>query len=187
MIHRMALILCLLAAFAVLPPAIAPAEEIMIEDFENAPETRWRFFTDGVMGGVSSGRVTFLTEQGRPIARMTGEVSTANNGGFIQMRHDLPAPPPADAQGVRLEVRGNGARYFVHLRTRGTMLPWQYYQAGFDAPADWVEVRLPFTAFAPSGRLLRATPRPGGLTSVAIVAYGRDYTARVDVREIGFY
>jgi hypothetical protein len=27
-------------------------------------------------------------------------------------------------------VRGNNQRYFVHLPTGGTPLPWQYYQAG---------------------------------------------------------
>ena len=54
------------------------AEDIMIETFEVQPETRWRFFTDGVMGGVSSGQVTFLKEDGQAYARMTGRVSTEN-------------------------------------------------------------------------------------------------------------
>ena len=45
---------------------------------------------------------------------------------------DLPDAVPSDATGVRLVVRGNAERYFVHLRTTGTVLPWQYYQAGFD-------------------------------------------------------
>jgi hypothetical protein len=64
-------------------------------------------------------------------ARMTGRVTTANNGGFIQIRKDLGSPPPEGTKGVRLIVRGNGERYFVHLRTSGTLLPWQYYQASF--------------------------------------------------------
>lgn len=178
--------ICLLSlALAMALPAAA--DEIMLDRFEGQPETRWRFFTDGVMGGVSSGGVTFLEEDGRPFARMTGEVSTANNGGFIQMRLDLPEPPPGDAEGVRLVVRGNDQRYFVHLRTRGMVVPWQYYQAGFDVAGSWAELRLPFSAFKASGRLLRAAPRAGSLTSVGIVAYGRDHSARIDVREIGFY
>ncbi|MHA6325661.1 CIA30 family protein [Roseivivax sp. CAU 1753] len=180
-------ILTPLIAALLLTMAPAMAGEPMTEDFETSPESRWRFFTDGVMGGVSSGQVSFLTEAGTRIARMTGDVSTANNGGFIQMRMDLPAPPPGDTRGVRLVVRGNEAPYFVHLRTNGTMLPWQYYQAEFAATGDWVEVRLPFTAFKPSGNLLHATPLPTALTSIAVVAYGRDHRAQVDVREIGFY
>lgn len=165
----------------------AAAQDLMREDFRNSPEDRWRFFTDGVMGGVSSGRVSFLTDEGRRIARMTGSVSTANNGGFIQMRLGLDASPPAGNTGVRLVVRNNDRRYYVHLRTRGTILPWQYYQVGFVAPSDWVEVRLPFADFSPSGRLLSRSPEPGALTSVAVVAFGRDHDAQVDLREIGFY
>jgi hypothetical protein len=179
-----------LALAAVLSLSTAPsavAEATRIEDFAMQPETRWRFFTDGVMGGVSTGQVAFVQEDGQPYARMTGRVSTANRGGFIQMRLDLASPPPAGTTGVRLVVRGNDQRYFVHLRTSGTVLPWQYYQAGFDVTRAWSDVRLPFEAFRASGRLLRTVPRPGSLTSLAIVAYGRDHDAEIEVREVGFY
>jgi hypothetical protein len=48
------------------------------------------------------------------------------------MQLDLATSPPAGTTGVRLIVRGNDQRYFVHLGTGGTLLPWHYYQAGFD-------------------------------------------------------
>lgn len=175
---------------AALPPVMAQtplARSAMIEDFKVEPETRWRFFTDQVMGGVSTGGVDFATEDLHAFARMTGRVSTANRGGFIQMRLDLATPPPEDTTGVRLMVRGNNQRYFVHLRTDTTLLPWQYYQAGFDVTQGWAEVRLPLESFTASGALLLSVPRPGSLASVAIVAYGRDHDARIDVREVGFY
>ena len=164
-----------------------PSRDALIEDFKMQPETRWRFFTDQVMGGVSTGGVDFATEGGHAFARMTGRVSTANRGGFIQMRLDLTSPPPEGTTGVRLIVRGNDQRYFLHLRTGGTLLPWQYYQAGFDVSQSWAEVRLPLESFAASGALLRSVPLPGSLASVAIAAYGRDHDARIDVREVGFY
>jgi len=173
-----------------LPPALAeepPSGDAMIEDFTMQPTTDWRFFTDQVMGGVSTGGIAFAQEDGQTFARMTGRVSTANRGGFIQMRLDLPSPPPEGTTGVRLVVRGNGQRYFVHLRTGGTVLPWQYYQAGFDVTEGWSEVRLPLDVFTASGALLRSVPRPGSLRSVAVVAYGRDHDALIDVREVGFY
>jgi hypothetical protein len=176
-----------LAALLALLPAGVQAEGAMIERFETGAEDRWRFFTDQVMGGVSSGRVTLLSEADRRFARMTGTVSTANNGGFIQMRLDLPPGVAEGATGVRLVVRGNGQRYFVHLRTRGTRLPWQYYQAGFDVGRDWTDIRLPFSAFAPSGGLLPDAPVPARLTSLAIAAFGRDHAAEIDVAEVGFY
>jgi Complex I intermediate-associated protein 30 (CIA30) len=171
-------------------PAIADgtvAGQTIIEDFTMQPQTRWRFFTDQVMGGISTGGVAVAQEDGTSFARMTGRVSTANRGGFIQMRLDLASPPPEGTTGVRLIVRGNDQRYFVHLRTGGTLLPWQYYQAGFDVTEGWNELRLPLDAFKASGALLRGVPNPASLTSVAVVAYGRDHDARIDVRELGFY
>ena len=155
--------------------------------FEMRPETGWRLFTDGVMGGVSTGQVVFVQEAGQTHARMTGRVSTANRGGFIQMQLALSASPPAGTRGVHLVARGNDQRYFVHLRTTGTVMPWQYYQAGFDVTRRWTEHRLPLNAFRASGRLLRATPRPDSINSLAIVAYGRDHDAEIAIREIGFY
>jgi hypothetical protein len=178
-----------LAVMAVLvstAPA-ATAENILIEDFENQPETRWRFVADTVMGGVSSGQVEFIREDGDIHAHMTGSVSTENNGGFIQIRMDLQAPPPKGTVGLRLVVRGNDQRYFAHLRTSGTVLPWQYYQAGFEVTPEWSEVRLPFEAFKASGRLLRTVPKAQSLKSVGIVAFGRNHEAVIDVREVGFY
>lgn len=175
---------------SVLSPAMAeepPRESALIKDLTMQPETRWRFFTDQVMGGISTGGITFALDKGETFARMTGQVSTANRGGFIQMRLDLDTPPPEGTTGVRLVVRGNGQRYFIHLRTTGTLLPWQYYQAGFDVTDSWSQVHLPLAAFEASGPLLRRVPAAGNLTSVAVVAYGRDHAALIDVRHVGFY
>ncbi len=179
-----------LAVMAVLvfwTASAALAEDILIEDFKLQPETRWRFIADTVMGGVSTGQVEFVRENGSIHAHLTGNVSTENNGGFIQIRMKLPTSLPRKTVGVRLVVRGNKQRYFVHLRTSGTILPWQYYQAGFDVTQEWSEVRLPFTDLQASGRLLRTIPRPGSLKSIGIVAFGRDHEAEIDVREISFY
>ena len=184
---RFSLKLRVFALLMFLTPVVAVAEDIMIENFEIQPEARWRFFTDSVMGGVSEGQTSFVSEDGSVHAHMTGKVSTENNGGFIQIRMDLPNGAPSDASGLRLVVRGNDQRYFVHIRTSGTMLPWQYYQAGFDVTREWVEIRLPFTDFKKSGRLLRTVPRASSLTSIGVVAYGRDHLAEIDVKEVGFF
>lgn len=159
----------------------------MMETFSGTPGTRWRFFTDAVMGGVSSGRVEFVSDSARVHARMTGKVSIANNGGFIQIRMDLPAPPPADIEGVRLVVRGNRQRYFVHLRNAATRLPWQYYQAGFEVGTEWNEVHLPLASFMASGSMPGAIATAESLRSIGIVAYGRDHEAEIEIREVAFY
>ena len=179
--------LAILAALGLGSAPVPSAGQTLIEDFSMPSAQRWRFFSDGVMGGVSTGQMAILQDNGTSFARMTGRVSTANNGGFIQMRLDLPAPPPEATAGVRLVVRGNSQRYFVHLRTTGTVLPWQYYQAPFEVTGDWREVRIPLERFTPSGRLLRRVPQARSLSSVAVVAFGRDHQAEIDVREIAFY
>lgn len=186
----MSLALVVVVLVRAVSPAMADGTmggQAIIEDFTMQPETRWRFFSDQVMGGVSTGGVTFAQEDGASFARMTGHVSTANQGGFIQIRLDMSSPPPEGTTGVRLIVRGNAQRYFVHLRTSSTLLPWQYYQAGFEVTESWSEVRLPLDAFIASGALLRDVPEAASLTSLAVVAYGRDHDARIDVSEVGFY
>lgn len=187
---KLPLIALLLAAMPAAPmfPGTEPARagETMTETFDDGPETRWRFLSDQVMGGVSTGALSFAEEGGRAHARMTGRVSTENNGGFIQMRMLLTEGAPQGTTGVRLVVRGNDQTYFVHLRSRGTLLPWQFYQAGFEVRGDWAEVRVPFQAFRRKG-LPEARPRADSLTSIGIVAYGRDHDAEIEVREVGFY
>lgn len=164
----------------------AGAEE-MFETFDNDPASRWVFFADTVMGGVSTGDATFDRDASGSFVRLAGEVSTENNGGFIQVRRKLSSKLPDSTKGIRLKVRGNGEVYFVHLRTRGTRLPWQYYQAQFESTGDWTDVQLPLTAFSPSGQFLRNTPHDNTITSIGIVAFGKDHTALIDVREVEWY
>ncbi|MEP1930013.1 MAG: CIA30 family protein, partial [Roseibium sp.] len=140
----------------ILGSAMAQAGDTLIDNFSGSPETRWDYVADTVMGGVSSGQVSFLSEGNVDFAQLTGTVSTENNGGFIQFRRKLSGPPASDISGVRLFARGNGERYFVHLRTRGTVLPWQYYQAEFITTEVWTEILLPLSAFQASGAMLRS-------------------------------
>lgn len=159
----------------------------MIETFADNPAGRWRFFTDQVMGGVSSGALHFDHDDNRNWARMTGAVSTANNGGFIQMQHRLDAPLPASVAGVRLIARGNDQRYYIHLRRTGASAPTAFYRAGFDVGSEWHEIRLPFALFTASNGGMPAPLEGSSIASVAVVAYGRDHQADIFIGEIGFY
>ena len=163
------------------------ADDRLIENFSSHPEMRWKFIADTVMGGISSGELKFNSERGETYARMTGNVSTENNGGFIQFRMKMFNPLPEEARGLRVVVRGNDQRYFIHLRTRGTFLPWQYYQAKFEVSKKWTEVLLPFRDFKASSALLKKTPYPGDLRSIGVVAFGRDHRAEVEVLEVSYF
>lgn len=146
----------------------------VIEDFGAGSETRWRYIEDGVMGGVSSGDAQI--ENGE--LRLTGEVSTDNNGGFIQVRREVAG---LSGEALVLRVRGNGERYTIFLRTRDAWLPWHNYKASFEADADWRDVRLPFAAFERSNRVLPERLDPAEIKSIGIAGYGADYTADVTV------
>lgn len=175
-------VVCFLACTA----TPSSGEGVMSKNLLTSDQGSWSFVTDGVMGGVSTGEASFMDADGTQVARMTGSVSTENNGGFIQMRLRL-SDAPAGAAGVRLVARGNAERYFVHLRTTGTLLPWQYYQAGFETSGDWTEIRIGLEAFKPSGALLRSVPKADSVNSIGLVAFGRDHEAELEVKEVGFY
>ena len=163
------------------------ADEIMIDNFEPDSEVRWDYFSDQVMGGVSEGSARMGSDNGEAYAHMTGDVSTANNGGFIQLRTRLAVGADKNTAGIYVKVRGNSQKYYIHLRTRGTMLPWQYYQAGFDVTEDWQTIKLPLDSFKPSGSWLRKTALPKSIRSIGIVAYGRNHEADIQIGEIGFF
>ena len=165
----------------------AMAEQKLLDDFKNKPEERWKFISDTVMGGISSGQLSFSADDDANFARMVGKVSTENNGGFIQFRRSVINGLPTNTKGLKLSLRGNGQKYFVHIRTKGTFLPWQYYQQSFMANEDWSEKAMLLTEFRPSGVLLKKTIDPKNIRSIAIVAFGRDHEAKIDVRKVSFF
>ena len=148
---------------------------------------KWSFFADTVMGGVSEGNAGFVNSDIGKVLRLNGSVSTANNGGFIQVRTDVVSGVAKGKTGVVLKVKGNGDQYFLHLRNSSTLLPWQYYQAGFQTSQNWREIRLPFENFKKSSSLMSAAINPDTIKSIGIVAFGKDYSADISVVDLDFY
>jgi hypothetical protein len=165
-------------------PTLSFAEGTMIE-FPASEPARWDYFSDQVMCGVSEGRVAFEMVDNQPLLRLTSHVSTAIRGGFIQARTELDAPLSDTAQGIVLAVRGTAQPYYLHLRTKWAVLPWQLYQAKFETSETLQEVRVPFEDFAPYGKLLRQSFKISDVRSIAVVAFGRDHDADLSVRAIG--
>ena len=151
----------------------------------------WRFVTDGVMGGVSRGKLSFESSDDVDYARLTGDVSTANNGGFIQLRAGISFGALEDGgaslKGIRIRARGNGEPYFIHLRTKDNRRPWHYYAARFATGDEWQDISLNFNGFRHSAGMAPDRPQPQDIVSIGIVAYGRDHRADLSVAEISFY
>lgn len=168
-------------------PALGDATE-QIDMQIKLPIDGWRLVTDGVMGGVSEGAMALSQRHGRNCLQLQGTVSTRNNGGFIQLAHDLEntaLPGIEQAEGVSLWVSGNGESYNLHLRTAGLRFPWQAYRASFEAGQEWSRIDLPFAGFTPYKTSQAFDPRR--LKRIGIVAIGRDFNADLCVADIGFY
>ena len=152
--------------------------ETMFKDNFQEPN-QWNYVADTVMGGVSTGGVEFKDIEGKTIALLTGNVTTENNGGFIQIRRDLRSINLEDINLIKLIAKGNNQKYFVFLRTTGTKLPWQYYQSEFTVNEN-------FNEFIKSGMLMSSKINPKKITSIGLVAFGRDHSAELFIKEIEF-
>lgn len=150
--------------------------------------SEWRLVSDRVMGGLSSGELEPVRFMDRECLRLRGSVTTANNGGFVQMALDLAAGKGLDASaynGVLLEVAGNGERYNIHLRTSDLWLPWQSYRATFEAAPEWQQIRVPFDAF--EAYRTSSGFRRDRLVRIGLVAIGRDFNADLCVARVALY
>lgn len=159
----------------------------VFEDFSGAAASRWDFVADGVMGGVSRGRAEIAGAGSDAVLRLTGTVSTDNNGGFIQVRQRFSDPWPGSVTGLEVRVRGNGATYYVFLKTPGLSRVWYSYRAPFVAPEAWQVVRLPFADFSASHDGMPQSFAVSQVNSIALVAYGADFEADLSVDRISLY
>ena len=160
------------------------SENNLRDNFDNP--NSWRYIADDVMGGMSSGKVEFIIIDGKSNALLTGNVSTENNGGFIQIRKELKDINLSKADSIRIVARGNNEKYYIFLRTTGTILPWQYYSYEFNVKNEYNEFIMPIRDFKKSGMLLANQINPKKITSIGIVAYGRDHYAELYVKELEF-
>ena len=162
----------------------AVGNTIFKDNFENPK--KWQFISDQVMGGISTGKVEFFNENNNLYARLTGNVSTENKGGFIQIRRKLEKSSLKGAKFIEITAKGNNQNYFIHLRTSGTLLPWQYYQISFKVVNDFKIFKLPINEFKRSSVFLSKQINPENITSIGVVAFGRDHSADIYIKEINF-
>ena len=169
---------------------IFAAEENLSFPFNADSGKYWQYVSDRVMGGVSDGKVDLEKEGEMYYARLSGNVSTANNGGFIQLRAGVSFANSEkngnNLQGVRLNVRGNGETYYIHIRTNENWSPSDYYSATFIADSEWQIIDLPFNKFERKWST-NSTLDAKNIRSFGIVAYGKDYVSDISVSTIEFY
>ncbi|WP_341736854.1 CIA30 family protein [Microcoleus sp. CAWBG640] len=126
------------------------AGEKTIFDFtkptEDLKET-WGALDDIVMGGVSESSIRLIDNT----ALFTGNVSTANSGGFasVRTRNFESALDLTGFSGIQLRVKGDGKRYKLIVRSEAK---WDGigYCYSFDTVYNiWITVTIPFEKLIP--------------------------------------
>ena len=149
----------------------------------------WQYISDQTMGGVSDGQAILDKDGDMIFARLTGNVSTANNGGFIQIRTNFSfvdlINTNKDLKGVLLNTKGNGETYHIFIRTSEDRSYRDFYSATFTTNDNWEIVDLPFSKF--KHRYSNRSLDGNDIMTFGIVAYGRNFYSDVSVSEISFY
>lgn len=128
----------------------AASSERSLYDFTD-PQTKaaaaWGAVDDVVMGGVSASKLV-QTPTG---AVFTGNVSTANSGGFVSVRtrNFEPALNLSGYDGLKLHLKGDGNRYKFFLRNASGWDTVAYSHAFDTVVGEWIEVMIPFASLVP--------------------------------------
>lgn len=119
----------------------AEDNQTMLFDFSKPDSAEaWQTVNDGVMGGVSDGKVR-ITEKN---LEFYGALSLDNNGGFASVRSKAAKMDLSMYDGLVFKVRGDGREYYLNLHVPTNQIAFSY-RASFKTENDkWNEVTIPF-------------------------------------------
>ena len=144
----------------------------MVFDF-NEPSSVREFNTvlDGVMGGLSTGRVTAGT--GSMI--FDGETSLRNNGGFSSIRARVPRGSFEGADSIRLRCKGDGRTWIIGTRASRSLGGDSYWSRFDTIDGEWITVVVPIgemerTSF---GQPLRGRISPAQVQGLEFYIYDK--------------
>jgi monofunctional biosynthetic peptidoglycan transglycosylase len=149
----------------------------------------WRIVNDTVMGGASQSR---LVEIPGSVGVFSGRVSLENGGGFASARAEVVGRDLAGRVGLEIEVKGDGKRYQLHLRTTPGPGGVSYRAAFRTQGGTRTTVRLPFSDFAPTyrGRELPEEDRldPSRVRQLGfLIADGQEGEFRLEIFRVSAY
>jgi NADH dehydrogenase [ubiquinone] 1 alpha subcomplex assembly factor 1 len=181
--RRRALVLVLAAGLLAATAGARERDSMTIIDFARG-DSIWPSINDGVMGGLSSGRMV----AGDGFATFQGTVSFDNNGGFSSVRSRPVVRDLSAFDGLALKVRGDGKRYGFRLKT-DTSFDGVSYQVEVTPPAgEWVEIDIPFADFVPvyRGRKVPNHPPldPSRIATFGLLISRQQGPFRIDIETI---
>ena len=174
--------LLIFLSFNMLSFEILPNKDIDIDS--------WRFVKDQVMGGKSDGYMLLKesTIQDFDFISAKGNVST-DGGGFLMFRKEINADNINDFSKIKFKARGNNEKYFIHIKTKGSIFPWVRYLAEFEVIEKWQDFEIEFTEFI---RYSNKSPKkrnlnPKKIKLIGVEASGRDFDMDIDIASMSFY
>lgn len=125
----------------------------------------WRIVNDGVVGGLSKGKVE-LTDAGT--MRFFGELSLENNGGFSTVRSEAVDLNLSDDLGLLLLVKGDGRTYEARLESDASYrgMPISFAGEFKTTKGKWQQVKIPFSAFRGT---FRGTTLPEAMLNPSVI------------------
>ncbi len=160
---------------------ILPKKNIDMDD--------WRFIKDQVMGGKSDGFMALnkSTNENFDFISAKGNVST-DGGGFLMFRKEIDANDLNDFSKVKFKARGNNEKYFIHIKTRGSIFPWVRYLSEFEVTNEWQDFEIEFNEFI---RYSNKSPKkrnlnPKKIKLIGVEASGRDFDMEIDIASMSF-
>lgn len=120
----------------------AEDNQTVLFDFSKPDAAKaWQTVNDGVMGGVSDGKVRITKKN----LEFHGTLSLENNGGFASVRSKAAKMDLSKYDGLVFKVRGDGRDYYFNVHVPTYQIAFSY-RASFKTEKDkWTEVTIPFT------------------------------------------
>ena len=114
-------------------------------DFTGADAAKeWQTINDGVMGGVSDGKVKITDKK---TLEFYGTLSLENNGGFASVRSKAKKLGLEKGDVLVVKVRGDGREYSMNLHVPRPLVAFSYRAAVKTKKDEWIEVKLPLEKF----------------------------------------
>lgn len=124
-------------------------------DFTGADAAKeWQTINDGVMGGVSEGKVKIADKK---TLEFYGTLSLENDGGFASVRTTAKKLGLEKGDVLVVKVRGDGWEYSMNLHVPRPLVAFSYRATVQTKKDEWVEVKLPLDEFVATsfGRVVK--------------------------------
>ncbi len=112
-------------------------------DFNKSDTNNWTVVNDGVMGGLSQGKLNYTDTS----VIFEGELSLANNGGFSSFQGKRGEYDLSKYKKVTIRHRGYGGTFGFRLKTSEPFY-MPYYKVEFTPTEEWQESSFALNDFA---------------------------------------